>query len=71
MTVDDDSDEAEGAIGDVDTRRIERDASPHNTLVTLEFALRPVKSIDPSGPWYDVEDGYYIDKPAPRLGSRD
>jgi hypothetical protein len=43
-------DEAECATGDVDTGRVERDASPHNTLVTSELALEPVKSIDASGP---------------------
>jgi hypothetical protein len=42
-------DEAEGAIGDVDTRCIKRDASPHNTLITLELELEPGKSIDTSG----------------------
>jgi hypothetical protein len=41
-------DKAEGAISDIDTRRVKRDASPHNTLVTSELALEPVKSIDAS-----------------------
>ena len=41
-------DEAEGTISDVDTGRVERDASPHNTVITLELALRPVTSIDAS-----------------------
>ena len=39
-------DEAEGAISDINTGRVERDASPHNTFVTSELALKPVKSID-------------------------
>jgi len=62
-------DEAKGAIGDIDTGRVERDASPHNTLVTLELALEPVKSIDASCSWDNAEDGCYIDGPAPGLGS--
>ena len=55
-------DEAEGASGDVDTSRVERDASPHNTLATSELASGPTESIDASDLWYDVEE------PAPRLG---
>jgi hypothetical protein len=62
-------DEAEGAIGDVDTGRVERDASPHNTLITSELELEPGKSIDASGLWYDGGDGCYIDEPALRLES--
>ena len=31
-------DKAEGAISNVDTGRIKRDASPHNTLITSELA---------------------------------
>ncbi|KAE8440871.1 hypothetical protein EG329_006358 [Mollisiaceae sp. DMI_Dod_QoI] len=46
-------DEAEGASGDVDT----------NSL-----ASGPTKSIGASGPWYDVEEGCYIEEPAPGLG---
>jgi hypothetical protein len=41
---------AEGTSGDVDTGRIGRDASPHNTLATSELASGPTKSIDASGP---------------------
>ena len=41
-------DEAEGAISDIDIRRVERDTSPHNTLITLELVLEPVKSINTS-----------------------
>ena len=76
MILDDDNsykacarDEAEGAISDVDTRRIERDASPHNTLITSELVLEPAKPIDASGPWDDAEDSCYIDGPAPGLRS--
>ena len=75
MILDDESDEAgtgdkaKGAFGDVDNGRIERNASPHNTFATSELAPAPTKSIDTSGPWYDVEDGYRIDEPTPRLGS--
>ncbi|KAF8847684.1 hypothetical protein BDZ45DRAFT_754641 [Acephala macrosclerotiorum] len=61
-------DEAEGTSGDVDAVRIERDASPHNTFATSELASGPTKSIDASGPWYDVEEGCYIKEPAPGLG---
>ncbi|CZR56350.1 uncharacterized protein PAC_06238 [Phialocephala subalpina] len=62
-------DKAEGTSGDVDTERIGWDASPHNTLATAEVASGPTKSIDVSGPWNDVEEGRYVDEPAPRLGS--
>ena len=58
-------DEAEGASGDVDTGRIERDASPHNTFATSELASAPTESIDASGPWYDVEEGCYIEEAKP------
>jgi hypothetical protein len=72
MTLDvKDSDEAKGAIGDVGTRRVKRDVSPYITLVTSEFALGPVKSINVSGPGYNAEDGCYIDEPALRLRSCD
>jgi hypothetical protein len=72
---DDDPDEAgaggqtEGASGEVDIRRIELDANLHNTFATSELALAPTESIDASGPWYDVEEGRYIEEPAPGLGS--
>jgi hypothetical protein len=62
-------DEAEGASSDVDTRRIERDASLHNTFATSELASAPTESIDASGLWYDVKEGRYIEEPAPGLGS--
>jgi len=58
-------DEAEGAISDIHTGRIERDASPHNTLVTSELTLEPGKSIGVFGSW----DGCHIYKPALRLRS--
>ncbi|CZR65235.1 uncharacterized protein PAC_15135 [Phialocephala subalpina] len=61
-------DEAEGASGDVNTVRTERDASPRNTSATSELASGPTKSIGASGPWYDVEGGCYIEEPAPGLG---
>ena len=75
MILDDDShkagagDEVEGAIIDVDTGRVERDARLHNTLVTPELALEPGKSIDASGPWYSSGDSCYTDELALRLGS--
>jgi hypothetical protein len=62
-------DKAEGAISDINTRRIKRDTSPHNTLVTSELALEPIKSINASCLWDNTEDGCYIDRPALGLGS--
>jgi hypothetical protein len=65
---DDDPDEAgavgqaEGASGEVDTRRIERDASLYNSLPTSELASASTESIDAPGTWY-------IEEPAPGLGS--
>jgi hypothetical protein len=53
-------DKAEGAIVNVDTRYIRRDTSLYNTFATLELALGPAKSINTSGPWYDVKGGRYI-----------
>jgi len=43
-------DKAEGAIVNVDTKCIRRDASLYNTFVTSELASGPAKSIDTSGP---------------------
>jgi hypothetical protein len=43
-------DKAEGAIIDIDTRRIRRNASLYNTFVTSELASGPAKSINTSGP---------------------
>jgi len=63
--------QAEGASGEVDTGHIELDASLHNTFSTSELASAPTESIDTSGPWYDVEEGRYIDEPAPGPGSRE
>jgi hypothetical protein len=74
---DDDPDEAgaggqlEGASGIVDTGRIELDASLHNTFPTLELASAPTETIDASGPWYDIEEGRYIEEPAPGLQSHE
>lgn len=68
MIVDNDNlDEAEGALGDVDTRR--RDVSLHDTFATLELASALTKSTNTSGPWYNVEEGCYIKEPAPGLRS--
>jgi len=61
-------DEAEAASGDVNTGRIERDASLQNSFATSELASAPTKSIDISGPWYDVEESCY-EEPAPGPGS--
>ncbi|CZR65258.1 uncharacterized protein PAC_15158 [Phialocephala subalpina] len=62
--------QAEGASGEVDTGRIELDASLHNSLPTSELASAPIESIDTSGPWYDIE-GRYIEETAPGLGSHE
>ena len=56
-------DKAEGAIVDVDTGHIGRDASLYNTFATSELASGPAKSNDTSGLWYDVEGGRYIEWP--------
>lgn len=66
----DEADAEDEAEGDVDTRRIERNASLHNIFAISELASAPTESIDVSGPWYDVEEGHYIDEPAPELGPR-
>ncbi|KUJ07405.1 uncharacterized protein LY89DRAFT_678007 [Mollisia scopiformis] len=42
--------QAEGASGEVDTGRIELDASLHNSLPTSELASAPTDSIDTSSP---------------------
>jgi hypothetical protein len=62
--------EAEGASSDIDTGRLERDASVYDIFATSELASAPIESIDASGPWYDVEEGHYIDEPAPGLEPR-
>jgi hypothetical protein len=58
------------ASSDVDPRHVTQDASPHNALTASELASRPAKSIGTSGPWYDVEEGRWIDEPVPRLGQQ-
>ncbi|KAF4624746.1 hypothetical protein G7Y89_g13424 [Cudoniella acicularis] len=62
-------DEVEGASGGVNTGRIVRIASPHDTFTASELASAPTKSIDASGLWYGVEEGCYIEEPAPGPGS--
>jgi hypothetical protein len=42
-------DKAEGAIININTRRIKRDASLYNTFVTSELVSGPAKSINASG----------------------
>jgi hypothetical protein len=42
-------DKAKGAIVNVDTRHIRRDAGLHNTFTTLELTLGLAKSINASG----------------------
>jgi hypothetical protein len=64
-------DEAEGASGNVDTGHMERDASLYDSFATSELALTPTESINASGPWYDVEEGRYIEEPALGLGSHE
>jgi hypothetical protein len=71
---DDDLDEVdarvqlEGTFSEVNTRRIERDTSLHDIFATLVLASMPTESINTSGPWYDVEEGRYIEELAPGLG---
>jgi hypothetical protein len=64
-------DKAEGASSNVDIGRIERNASLHDIFATSELASAPTESINASGPWYDVEEGHYIDEPSPGLGPRE
>ncbi len=52
----------------VDTGRIELDASLHNSLPTSELASLPTESIGTSGPWYDAEEGRYVEETTPDLG---
>lgn len=46
---------------------IGRDTCLRTTFATLQ--LTSGQSIDASGPWYDAEEGCYIDEPTSRLGS--
>lgn len=62
-------DDSEDATGVVDTGHVEQYTSSHDTIAASELASRPTKSISISGPWYDVEEGCWIDEPAPRVGS--
>ncbi|PVH70774.1 hypothetical protein DL98DRAFT_123429 [Cadophora sp. DSE1049] len=57
--------EVEGALGDIDTRRIGRDASPP-IFQTSALISTPTESIDASGPWYDVDKAYYFNGQAHR-----
>jgi len=52
----------------VEPGHIGRDAGPHDTFATSELASGPAKSIDASGPWYDVEGGRYIEWPCEQQG---
>ena len=63
--------QAEGASGKVDTGRIKLDASLYKSLPTSELASAPTESIDTSGPWYDVEEGRYVEETTPGLGSHE
>jgi hypothetical protein len=69
MALDDESrgesteDEAEDGASDIEVGNTERDASPQSTLEASDLVSGPTKSIDTSGPWYDVEEGRYIDEP--------
>ena len=68
---DDDPDEAddgvqpEGTFGEVNTGRIKRDTSLHDTFATSVLASMPIESINISGLWYGVKE------PAPGLGSHE
>jgi hypothetical protein len=57
-------DEAKGASGDVNTGRVKGDAGPPKTSVISEL-VSGIESIDVSGLWYDIEEGRYIEEPAP------
>ncbi|KAL2063229.1 hypothetical protein VTL71DRAFT_5033 [Oculimacula yallundae] len=57
--------EVEGAFGHIDTRHIGWNASPH-IAASSELVSTPTESINTSGPWYDVEETYYVE-PAPGL----
>ncbi|KAH6667260.1 hypothetical protein B0J14DRAFT_659238 [Halenospora varia] len=60
LIVDNDDDPGEALAGGL-----------HNSLPTSEFASAPTESIDASGPWYDVEEGRYIEELAPGLRSHE
>ena len=62
--------EAQGAFGDINTGRIKQDASPY-IFATSELAPTLTESIDISGLWYDVEEAYYVDEPAPEPRPRE
>jgi hypothetical protein len=75
MLLDDDDSDMAGVkdkAGDisanVDTRCAEQDTTRHNTFATLDLTSGPVQPIDTSGPWFDLEEGCYVDEPAPGLG---
>ncbi|KAG0645128.1 hypothetical protein D0Z07_9189 [Hyphodiscus hymeniophilus] len=59
-------DEAEDASGDVDPGNIEQDANSQDSLASAELASTATKS---NGPWYNAEEGCWIDEPALGLGS--
>jgi hypothetical protein len=48
--------------------RIKPDASLYNNFLALKLALAPIESINTSGPWYDIEEGRYIEELALGLG---
>lgn len=54
--------QAKGASGEVDTGRIESDASLYNSFLTLELSSAPTEPIDTSGLWYDIEEGRYVEE---------
>jgi len=60
--------EAEGASSDDEIWRIEQDMSVHDNFATTECVSAPKGSIDASGPWYNPEEGRYMEEPAPELG---
>jgi hypothetical protein len=76
MILDDDdpveaaAENAEAVPGDVNTGHIELDANLYDTSAISELSA-PAESIDASGPWYDVEEGHYIEEPAQRVGSHE
>jgi hypothetical protein len=55
--------EAEDRASDIETWYTKRNTSLQSTLKTSDLVSKPTKSIDTSGPWFDVEEGRFIHEP--------